>query len=237
MSIQRRVLLLLAAAILTTSALPAQTMAAPRPTPADSARFTGETRVYLLRGLLNVFSLGMDTLAEKLNAGGIRAEVHPHDSWSAIASRIAEDYRRGQSGQIVLIGHSLGADVLFQLAERLDSDGVPVRLVVSFDPTNSYAVPKNVDYMLNLYQHNGFGRRVAAGPGFRGELVNMDLSHDKSIDHTSIDKSPALHNLVISKIRAVTAPGAQKRKPVRRKQGLNLDVWGEWPPLWSCTAV
>jgi hypothetical protein len=184
---------------------------------AEASNVGGETRVYLLRGLLNVFSLGMDTLAEKLNAGGIRAEVHPHDSWSAVAAGIASDYRRGLRGPVVLIGHSLGADVIFSLAERLDSDGVPVRLMVSFDPTNSYAAPKNVDYMLNLFQHNGFGRRVAAGPGFRGELNNMNLSSDKSIDHTSIDKSPALHNLVIAKIRTVTSPGAQKRRPSRKQ--------------------
>jgi hypothetical protein len=215
MTMRRFFLLLLAATVLGTSSLVAT--AAPRPAP-ENARVGGEPRVYLLRGLLNVFSLGMDTLAEKLNAGGIRAEVHPHDSWYAVAGRIADDYRRGQRGPVVLIGHSLGADVLFQLAERLDSDGVPVRLVVSFDPTNSYAVPKNVDFMLNLYQHNGFGRRVAAGPGFKGELNNMDLSSDRSIDHTSIDKSPALHALVIAKIRAVMAPGVQKRKPVSRKQ-------------------
>lgn len=215
---RRCFLMLLTAAVL--AAFPCQTpaTAAPKPAPAGNAKAMGETRVYLLRGLLNVFSLGMDTLGEKLNAGGIRAEVLNHDSWTALALRIAGDYRRGERGPVILIGHSLGADVLFQLAERLDGDGVPVRLIVTFDPTNSYAVPKNVDYMLNLFQHNGFGRRVAAGPGFRGELTNMDLTSDRSIDHTSIDKSPALHNLVIEKIRAVTTPGAQKRKPVSRKQ-------------------
>ena len=45
----------------------------------------------------------------------------------------------------------------------------------------------------------------------------MDLSSDKSIDHTSIDKSPRLHDLVLAKIRAVTGPGA-KRKPAAKKQ-------------------
>jgi hypothetical protein len=214
MSMQRRFLLLFAATFLATSALPA--MAAPRPAPAGD-RTAGETRVYLLRGLLNVFSLGMDTLGEKLQAIGIQAQVLNHESWSAVASRLIDDHRRGYRGPIVLIGHSLGADVLFQLAERLDGEGVPVRLMVSFDPTNSYAAPKNVDYMLNLFQLNGFGRRVAAGPGFRGELVNMDLTHDRSVDHTSIDKSPTLHDLVIAKIRTVTAPGAQKRRPGRKQ--------------------
>jgi hypothetical protein len=213
---RRHVFRLLAGTILATSGLAADATAAPKRA-AGNANVAGEPRVFLLRGLLNVFSLGMDTLAEKLNAAGIRAEVHPHDSWSAVAASIASDYRRGLRGPVVLIGHSLGADVIFSLAERLDSEGVPVRLMVAFDPTNSYAAPKNVDYMLNLFQHNGFGRRVAAGPGFRGELNNMDLTSDKSIDHTSIDKSPALHNLVINKIRAVTAPGAQKRRPASRK--------------------
>lgn len=218
-TMRRCFLMLFATVILATSVHHAPSTAAPKPVPAESARAVGETRVYLLRGLLNVFSLGMDTLGEKLNAGGIRSEVLNHDNWTALALRIAGDYRRGQRGPVILIGHSLGADVLFQLAERLDSDGVPVRLVVTFDPTNSYAVPKNVDYMLNLFQHNGFGRRVASGPGFKGELTNMDLSSDRSIDHTSIDKSPALHDLVIAKIRAVTAPAsAQKRRPVSRKQ-------------------
>ena len=115
---------------------------------------------------------------------------------------------------MVLIGHSLGADVVFNLAERLDQDNIPVRLLVPFDPTASYAVPKNVDYLLNFYQLNGFGRRVTAGPGFKGELTNMDLSKDESIGHGSIDKSPRLHDLVVAKIQKVAlGPAPRKRSP------------------------
>ena len=165
----------------------------PRPKSATETKIVTDTRVYLLRGLLNIFSLGMDTLSDRLNAMGIKAEVFNHDSWPAVASKIIEDYKNGQKGAVVLIGHSLGADVLFSLTERLDRDGIPVRLVVPFDPTSSYEVTKNVDYLLNFYQLNGFGRRVAAGPGFRGELTNMDLSKDESIGHGSIDKSIQLH--------------------------------------------
>ena len=82
---------------------------------------------------------------------------------------------------MVLIGHSLGADVLFNLTERLERETIPVRLVVPFDPTASYEVTKNVDHLLNLYQLNGFGRRVSAPKGYKGELVNMDFSQRRKL--------------------------------------------------------
>jgi hypothetical protein len=211
---------LFAAAVFALCAASAQasTVTTPKPRPAASAtaKVATDTRVYLLRGLLNIFSLGMDTLAEKLNAIGIQSEVFNHDSWYLVAAKIADDYKRGQQGAVVLIGHSLGADVLFQLTERLDKEQIPVRLVVPFDPTSSYEATKNVDHLLNLYQHNGFGRRVAAGPGFKGELVNKDLSRDESIGHGSIDKAPQLHDLVIAKIRKVAlGPAPRKRAPTK----------------------
>ena len=217
---------LFAAAAIALGAASAQASAVPTPKPrvasSATAKVATDTRVYLLRGLLNIFSLGMDTLAEKLNAIGIQAEVFNHDSWYVVAGKIADDYKRGQQGAVVLIGHSLGADVLFQLTERLDKEQIPVRLVVPFDPTSSYEVTKNVDHLLNLYQHNGFGRRVAAGPGFKGELVNMDLSRDESIGHGSIDKSPQLHDLVIAKIRKVAlGPAPRKRAPVKPKPAVS----------------
>src|SRR5262245_11396045 len=43
--------------------------------PVKPVKVTTDTRVYLMRGLLNVFSLGMDTLSERLNGMGIEAEV------------------------------------------------------------------------------------------------------------------------------------------------------------------
>lgn len=170
-----------------------------------------DTRVYLLRGLLNVFSLGMDALQERLTLMGFEAEVHNHNGWITIANKITEDRQRGYNGAVVLIGHSLGADVLFQLTERLDKENIPVRLAVFFDPTISHDISKNVDHVLNLYQLNGFGRKVTAPKGYKGELVNMDLSGDASIGHGSIDKSEKLHDLVVAKIMKV-AVGPERRK-------------------------
>ena len=49
----------------------AQPMPKPRPAASDKAKITTDTKVYLLRGLLNIFSLGMDALSDKFNAMGI----------------------------------------------------------------------------------------------------------------------------------------------------------------------
>lgn len=195
-------------------------------------KVTTDTRVYLLRGLLNVFSLGMDTLQERLALIGFEAEVHNHNGWIAIANKIAEDRKQGHSGAIVLIGHSLGADVLFQLTERLEKENIPVRLVVFFDPTISHDISKNVDHALNLYQLNGFGRKVTAPKGYKGELVNMDLSGDESIGHGSIDKSQKLHDLVVAKIMKVAVGPVQRKRPAPAKP----KPVAAMPPAGSSTA-
>ena len=50
--------------------------------------------------------------------------------------------------------------------------------------------------------------QVAGAPGFHGELLNIDVSREPGIEHTNIDKSPALQTAVIEKIRAVVAEQA-----------------------------
>ena len=68
-----------------------------------------ETHVYLMRGLLNVFSLGMDQIANRLEQQGIHASVHNHMLWSSVANDAAAAYRSGRVKTIILVGHSSGA--------------------------------------------------------------------------------------------------------------------------------
>lgn len=178
-----------------------------------AAKVKTDTRIYLFRGLLNVFSFGMDTLQERLSSMGFDAEVFGHNGWLPVAGKIAEDRKRGYAGPLVLIGHSLGADVLFSLTERLEKENIPVRLVVFFDPTVSLEVPGNVEYALNLYQLKAFGRKVRASRGYKGELINHYVGDDESIGHTSIDKSEKLHDLVIKKIMQVAVGPVQRKRP------------------------
>jgi hypothetical protein len=43
--------------------------------------------VYLFRGLADVFSTGMDTLADELNKRGVYATSHNHADWQMLADK------------------------------------------------------------------------------------------------------------------------------------------------------
>jgi pimeloyl-ACP methyl ester carboxylesterase len=156
------------------------------------------THVYLIRGLLNVFSLGMDSLAIELRSVGISATVANHTLWEGIADEIAANYKAGQRGPIVLIGHSLGADAVMSMGQYLGQLGVPVALIVPFDGTSSHAASANVARVLNFYKSESV--KITRGPGFRGELTNYYVA-DSSVTHFNIDDDAKLHRLVINKIR------------------------------------
>jgi hypothetical protein len=177
-----------------------------------------QVQVDLFRGLADIFSRGMDTLTERLNRQGYSARVYSTNGWQMAGRRIADQYSRGHKPIIVLIGHSLGGNATFDIANELDRQSIPIELIVTFDATEPRPVPKNVLHFVNLFQQNGFGKRVTAGPGFQGELSNIDLTADTGLSHTSIDKSPRLHAMVMQKINDIVEKDlAQRVKPKKRK--------------------
>jgi hypothetical protein len=144
--------------------------------------------VYLMRGLLNVFSLGMDQLAAQIQSRGIDASVYNHTFADVIVARIAQMYRAGDHGPYMLVGHSLGADAVMGMAQELNAQGVPVALVIPVDGTGSSVAPRNVACVINLTQRSYAYMRP--GAGFHGVLDNVDFSGDPGIDHLTIDKAP-----------------------------------------------
>jgi pimeloyl-ACP methyl ester carboxylesterase len=158
----------------------------------------GGTHVYLLRGIFDV-SVGLDALAAKLNARGIPASVYSHGDSYAIAEEAAAAYRAGRVRSIILVGHSLGAGGAVMTADKLNSAGVPVSLLISLDPVASVAVPGNVRRALNFYVSRS-GRELAAAPGFRGALQNVDVDDVPGIDHMSIQSMESMHRRVLSAI-------------------------------------
>ena len=172
--------------------------------------------VYLLRGLLKIFSLGMDSLAEELKGRDLYATVDSYSDWQTLAEQAAADYKAGK--EVILIGHSLGADSVMEMAAYLGRKGVPVALVVPFDGTKSFEVSNNVARVLNL-THSGTYFSMRGGPGFHGTLATVDVSSDPTIDHINIDKSPRLHERVVAEVLAVV--GNHKSAPAKNGSGAN----------------
>ena len=178
--------------------------------PASASKLTVHPRsskveVYLLRGFLNVFSYGMDDLAEKLRQRGITAIVASHSDWDTLADTIAARYKAGRHGPIVLIGHSLGANAVMSMGDYLGKMGVPVALIVPFDGTSPHTVSSNVARVFNVYQAEY--AQIIRGPGFHGDLTNYFVGTDANVNHTNIDKNPRYHALVISKIMGLSRNG------------------------------
>jgi pimeloyl-ACP methyl ester carboxylesterase len=198
--ISRRSLLAAASALLFTSTVPADAATKTKP-----KLKTGQ--VYLIRGFANVFSTGLDTLGKTLASDGIKAEVLSLPNADAFARRLADKYRASKDARpIVLIGHSLGADMTFAVARALEPMKIPVGLIISFDPTGKGPVPRNVKKALNFYTGGAnLWSPVTPMPGFKGDLANINLRQGetaiKGIGHFNIDKNPGLHDRAIQEIK------------------------------------
>jgi len=159
-------------------------------------------RVYLLRGFLNVFSLGMDQLAAELRQRGVEAVVGNHSLSDAYASEAAADCKAGRINSIAIVGHSLGAGAGVEMADELGQAGVRVGLVVTVDPVSRTSVPANVRTLENFYVSGGVGQTVARSSGFRGSLQNIDMRAEPGEGHVALAGSARVHRAVLGLVRA-----------------------------------
>jgi pimeloyl-ACP methyl ester carboxylesterase len=169
------------------------------------------SQIFLIKGLADVFSSGMDALAAKLARAGITARVESHANSEPIADEITRRYRAGGHGPVILVGHSLGADVAGGIARRLNDRRIPVALLVTFGPLGDGTVTPNITQAVNYYQsHSLWHGRMSAAPGFRGSLTNINLDSAADINHFNIEKADRLQSETIARISAVV-----KRSPPR----------------------
>jgi pimeloyl-ACP methyl ester carboxylesterase len=167
-------------------------------------------QVYLLKGLADVFSSGMDFLQDKLQARGVAGEVRSHSDWEKLAQSAAEKWRSGNHGPIIIIGHSLGADAAILMAKRLGEEGVPVALLVTFSPVDSGPANANVARAVNYFQSNSaWHGQITRGNGFHGVLENVDLKDAPGITHFNIEKADNLHAQTIAKVLAIVPSHAR----------------------------
>jgi len=176
-------------------------------------KITRSGEIYLLRGLANVFSRGMDTMGAKMVHAGLDARVYNHSSWKTLANNIiARSKKRQVSYPIVIMGHSLGANASAQMANYLGQNNVKVKYVVTFDPTVTSTVGKNINRVINFYLPNEADSNVMKrGSGFRGALKNINVRGVRDITHTTIEKDANFHSQVIKRTLSYTKK--------RRKRG------------------
>lgn len=170
------------------------------PGPAGAA-----TRVYLLRGLMDV-STGLDALAARLRARGLASKVASYSDVGSFTNEAIRDHRRRDACPVIVVGHSMGAEAAVGMAESLKGAGVPVALLVSFSPAYSRSVPTNVARTINYFQSNStiWANRLTAS-GKKSVVRNIDLAKDAGIDHFNMEKSPKIRSQVLSRIVAAAA--------------------------------
>lgn len=188
---------------------PAKTEASPQAT-AD--------RVYMLRGWANVFSMGLDTMAEKLNGQGVSAQVWGHNQGRQVAAAILAD-KPARVKPLVLVGHSQGADDLLGLAQELSKQGITVDLLITMEAPIARAVPANVKRTVNFYRPKYVLGRVPLWRGVAltqenasaGALENINIRqrpdlNDGKTTHGTITDNSRIQQTIISEILAVWNP-------------------------------
>ena len=163
---------------------------------------TSGAHVYLLRGVLNIFSMGLDDIAAKLEQRGIRTTVTNYLFWSALADGAAAEYKSGRVRTIILVGHSSGATALPDMVARLSELGAPVKLAIGLDSVFQTRLSGRVGRYVNFYIANGAGQPVAKTTGFQGSLENVNVQKIEGVGHISIDKNQIMQQMVINAITA-----------------------------------
>ncbi|MCO6435802.1 MAG: hypothetical protein J5J06_01795 [Phycisphaerae bacterium] len=177
-------------------------------------------RVYCLRGLMDVFSLGLNDLARELRKEGVRAADMSGSRWRSLAVELEAEAANGEPEEpIVLVGHSYGADNAVRLAWRLKKAGIDVDLLLLLDATAPPPIPDNVIRCVHYYKPTVLGAAcpicfagnpvVLAAGNERTVLLNTVISRETlgadavGVGHFNVDAAPAIHRACEHEIMAI----------------------------------
>ncbi|WP_176038414.1 lipase [Brucella tritici] len=178
------------------------TQAAPKIT--TPSRNSPQADVYLLRGFGDIFSAGIDEIGKQLQANGVDAHVKSHVAWRLVLNQILADQQHNPRAPVILIGHSLGANAVIDVAEALEKKGIQVDYMATFAATGPDPLPGNIKRVVNFYfKQHGWGLPLTAGPRFKGSLDNRDFSGMKDIGHFNIEKQRPLQDEVVRNVLSI----------------------------------
>lgn len=171
---------------------------------ASPAAATAHKKVYLLRGLTNVLSPGIDQLNEELQHRGLDVTIANHAFSETLGREAIDDCKSGRISSIVLVGHSLGASAAVNMAEQLQQAGLHVALIVTIDPVTKLVVPNNVHLLRNYYLSSGVGVAAEHSGHFHGTLQNVDMGKS-DYGHVSLTTAPSVQTQALHDILAANS--------------------------------
>lgn len=201
----------------------------------QSSRCELRPKIIVLRGVFEVFSLGMNDLTRKLACRGYDVKV---TSWALALHEI----NCADQQPYVIIGHSLGGRMCGWGSRKLMGCGKRIPLIVIVDANLLQPIPPNVEKCLNLYVTNPFGLfhgRPVRGESPCTEIINRDVSNgqlswfDGGINHFNIDATPWVHQIIINEIANTFPPElatATSRESTREAELASAPSLGISPP-------
>lgn len=175
------------------------------PTVAQTGK-AARAQVYMLRGGFgDLFSSGINDMAEDLRAQGIPAHALSWTNEKTVLAAIEKAYAENGSGPIILVGHSLGAGASLRISRTLTEDGIPVDLVIAMDALGTPRVSKGVRRFIS-YKASGDKDNPGdfkGAPGFDGRIVNVDIRNLPDLEaagHWSMVQQEALQERVMRDI-------------------------------------
>ncbi len=180
----------------------------------DNAQDAKPGRIYLMRGLCGVLSMGMNDFAQQLaKKTQLRTASFAYYRGEHLVADLIEQQRLHKlSAPLILIGHSLGADETIIVAKKLQQHHIPVDLIISLDPVKSRPIPGNVKHVVNVYIGNTFqGMRAIVGSPLKAVtpnktlVENYNLSADQpfknhGINHYNMTKNKQLRSWLLAQI-------------------------------------
>jgi hypothetical protein len=176
----------------------------------------GQAEIYCLRGLWDIWSLGLDTLAERLRGEGLEAVALSGPDWPVLAESIPHAAPSSLTSRpLVIVGHSYGADDAILLARALGKRGATVSLLILLDATDPKPIPANVDRCLHLYiptPLSSWAPEIFAGNPVvpeegndHTEIINRILTPEEfpDVDHFTIDSADSVHDVVVEEVFAL----------------------------------
>jgi hypothetical protein len=242
---QRMVLVFAAlAASLALAVAPAPAMAI-EPTSATGSHPAAATfaqqppRVYLFRGFAGmIFARGLDALAERIEHLGFSATTNEAVMCPVVAKEAIAGYRTNPA-PVVVIGNSIGGACAVGFAEMLESEKIPVGLLVTIDPNRiAHDVPANVERYINLFQSNSVlgGGDVKPAKGFAGHYASFDVAEHVEFNHLNLEKAESIHDQLVTKIQQLAATPARaggEAVPLRYTVPADaaIELWDSGTPI------